>query len=33
MEMTMTADVYTQMTDRIMLTGSKLIPRLFRMIA
>ena len=26
------SDVYQQMTDRIMLTGSKLIPELFRMV-
>ena len=29
----MSKDIYEQMTDRIMLTGSKLIPELFRMIA
>lgn len=25
-------DIYLQMTDKIMLTGSKIIPQLFRMI-
>ncbi len=29
----MSKDIYEQMTDRIMLTGSKMIPELFRMIA
>lgn len=29
----MSKDVYEQMTDKIMLTGSKLIPELFRMVA
>lgn len=29
----MAKDIYEQMTDKIMLTGSKLIPELFRMIA
>lgn len=29
----MTKDIYQAMTDRIMLTGSKIIPELFRMIA
>ena len=28
----MDQDIYQQMTDKIMLTGSKLIPELFRMI-
>ena len=28
----MNRDIYQQMTDKIMLTGSKLIPELFRMI-
>ena len=29
----MTASVYEQLTDKIMMTGSKIIPRLFKMIA
>jgi len=29
----MSKDIYQQMTDKIMLTGSKIIPELFRMIA
>jgi hypothetical protein len=31
--MLMSQDIYKEMTDKIMLTGSKIIPKLFKMIA